>query len=83
MGDKVNHPDHYNQGSVECIVAIEAALGADGVIAFCQGNVMKYLWRAGHKDGEKTLHDFRKAQWYLNHAIKVMERIDAGQTVAG
>jgi hypothetical protein len=77
-GDKVNHPSHYNQGSIECIDAIESALGPAGALAFCQGNVLKYVWRAGIKDGEKTAHDFRKAQWYMQRAIEIVERANAG-----
>jgi hypothetical protein len=71
---KVDHPAHYNQGSIECIDAIESALGPAGALAFCQGNVLKYVWRAGLKDGEKTVHDFNKAQWYLKRGIEIVER---------
>lgn len=42
--DMVNHPPHYNQSSVECIDAIEAATGPNFKF-YLQGNVMKYLWR--------------------------------------
>jgi predicted nucleic acid-binding Zn-ribbon protein len=60
--DMVNHPPHY-QGKVECIDAIEAALGADGFAAYCRGNAIKYSFRAGRKGpaGE----DLAKARWYL------------------
>jgi Ni,Fe-hydrogenase III large subunit len=69
--DPVNHPDHY-QGKVECIDAIEAALGDDGFIAHCRGNAMKYIYRAGRKgDG---VEDLRKAAWYLDRAIKTLEK---------
>ena len=43
-------PDHYKSDSVECIDAIRAALGPRGFMAYCQGNVIKYTWRLGHKD---------------------------------
>lgn len=69
--DPVNHPDHY-QGKVECIDAIEAALGDDGFVAHCRGTAMKYLYRAGRK-GE-SVEDLRKAAWYLNRAIKTLEK---------
>jgi hypothetical protein len=65
--DPVNHPPHYNQGEIECIDAIRAALGRDGFIAYCQGNALKYLWRHEHKGG---VEDWRKADWYINRAIK-------------
>jgi hypothetical protein len=71
QGDPVNHPSHY-QGKVECIDAIEAALGDDGFVACCRGNAMKYLYRAGRK-GE-LVEDLRKAAWYLERAIKTLEK---------
>ncbi len=67
--DNVNHPPHYNQGGIECLEAIKAALG-DGFVAYLRGNVMKYLWRCEHKGG---VEDLRKAAWYLDRAIKEME----------
>jgi hypothetical protein len=67
--DSVNHPPHYNQGGIECIEAIKAALG-DGFAAYLRGNVLKYLWRCEHKGG---IEDLKKAAWYLDRAIKEME----------
>lgn len=66
--DNVNHPPHYNQGGIECIEAIKAALG-DGFVAYLRGNVIKYLWRCEHKGG---IEDLRKAAFYLDRAIKEM-----------
>ena len=68
VGDNVNSPSHYNQGGVECIEALKAALG-DKFIGFLVGNVLKYCWRYQHKNG---LEDLRKAQYYLNRAIEEM-----------
>ena len=68
------NPDHYKQGDIECIDAIRAALGDYGFTAFCRGNVMKYVWRAGLK-GDPT-EDLEKAAWYTNRAAKVYEGID-------
>jgi hypothetical protein len=67
--DNVNHPPHYNQGGIECIEAIKAALG-DGFVAYLRGNVIKYLWRCEHKGG---IEDLRKAAFYLDRAIKETE----------
>ena len=64
--DMVNSPPHYNQGSIECIDAIEAALGPDGFIAYCRGNAIKYLWRSDHKGGAE---DIKKANWYLARMV--------------
>jgi len=70
--DPVNHPPHYTAGAVECIDAIESALGADGFAAYCRGQVVKYLWRAGKKDD--TLQDAKKAQWYVNRLVQTLEK---------
>ena len=67
--DNVNHPAHYNQGGIECLEAIKAALG-DGFVAYLRGNVIKYIWRCKHKGG---IEDLRKAAFYLDRAIKEME----------
>lgn len=63
--DTVN-PDHYKQGGIECIDCIKAALG-ENFIGFLIGNVIKYCYRYKHKNG---VEDLRKAQWYLDRAIK-------------
>ena len=69
--DPVNHPSHYCSGDIECIDAIASALGHDGIIDFCRGNAIKYLWRAGRKGdmGE----DLRKAAWYCERAAKEVD----------
>jgi len=61
--DPVNHPDHYRQGMIECITAIEAQLTAEEFRGYLKGNVAKYVWRERQKGGGESL---RKAQWYLN-----------------
>lgn len=63
---QVSHPDHYNQGGIECIDALRAALGPEGFKGFCAGNVMKYVWRYQHKNGVK---DCEKARFYLEYLI--------------
>tara|TARA_E500000305_G_scaffold31415_1_gene23872 strand:+ start:64 stop:345 length:282 start_codon:yes stop_codon:yes gene_type:complete len=60
--DMVNSPPHYNQSGIECIDAIQAALG-DNFKYYLQGNVMKYLWRFDYKS--KPIEDLDKADWYL------------------
>lgn len=64
--DPVNNPPHYNQGAVECIDAIESALGPAGFRAYCKGNALKYIWREEHKGGTESL---RKAIWYLDRLV--------------
>ena len=60
--DNVNHPSHYNQGSIECIDAMIAAFGIDAVSDFCRCNAFKYIWRSPYKGKENE--DMAKAIWY-------------------
>ncbi len=62
----VDHPAHYNTGSIEVIDAIE-----DWKLGFHLGNVVKYIARSPHKDNE--LDDLRKARWYLERYISKAE----------
>lgn len=67
--EMVNHPLHYNQhpSGVECIEIVKH-------YDFCIGNCIKYLWRAGLKGGNPALQDLKKAAWYLNEKIKMIEK---------
>ena len=73
--DSVNHPSHYTHGNIECIEAIEAALGVAGFVDYCKGNAMKYIWRAGRKSDD--VEDLRKAAWYCNRAAQTLIEFDA------
>jgi hypothetical protein len=65
--DKINHPQHYTAGKVECIEAIESATaGLSGIEAVCVANVIKYVWRFKLKNGTE---DLMKAKWYLERLI--------------
>lgn len=69
--DKINHPSHYADGKVECIDAMEVVLkDLTGMEALCTGNVLKYIWRWKKKNG---IEDLRKAKWYLERLIKLLE----------
>jgi len=46
---------------------------------FCSGNVVKYVCRAGKKEGESSLDDLKKAAWYLNQLVEKAE-LDAIKT---
>ena len=71
MSDMVNHPQHYNQGGIECIDAIKAAtVGKTGIQAFCTGNAIKYLWRYEKKNG---LQDVEKAKCYIERLIQELK----------
>lgn len=69
--DHVNHPNHYCQGGIECIKAIEASMPADGFQDYCKGNVLKYIWRWRDKAG---VEDLKKARVYLNWMIESAEK---------
>ena len=64
--EMIDQPDHYNQGKIEVIAAIE-----DWDLNFCEGNVIKYVARHRHKD--EPLEDLRKARWYLERLISRIE----------
>lgn len=61
-------PNHYKAGAFD-------------VIAFCQhhelgfdvGNVVKYVTRAGKKEGNSELQDLNKAMEFLNRRIKFIK----------
>lgn len=71
MSDSVNHPAHYTAGPIECIEAIQAALGDDAFVVFCRGQAIKYAWRAGKKSNHAE--DLRKGAWYLTRAAAVLD----------
>ena len=71
--DMVNHPPHYqSDNGIECIDAIRAALGKDGFVAYCRGNVIKYSWRMKSNPAE----DQGKAAWYASKAKEALEDDD-------
>lgn len=62
--DKTN-PSHYRNVSIEPIDVIESwGLG------FHLGNTLKYIKRAGLKEGQTYDDDIRKAIWYLERTLK-------------
>lgn len=74
--DKVNHPSHYTWLKDLCgIEVIDITRHLD----FNLGNSIKYILRSGHKkeegytDKQKTIEDLKKAVWYLNDEIKMLE----------
>lgn len=64
--DKINHPSHYCDGGIETIDFIEAKK-----LNYRLGNVVKYVSRAGKKGD--SLEDLKKARWYLDREIKILE----------
>jgi hypothetical protein len=67
--DMVNHPPHYTQGPIECIRAIQSALGNRGFLAYLRGCMIKYSWRAEHKGA--AMEDMAKIGFYSREAVEV------------
>lgn len=78
-GDDVNHPSHYSYLKEKCgIEVIDITRHLD----FDLGNAVKYILRAGRKpiksENKSDFHagaikDLKKAVWYLNDKIKMLE----------
>lgn len=58
-------PDHYTQG-IECWDYI-----ASQNLGFLEGNVIKYVTRAGKKSSETRLDDLLKAQTYIRKLVSI------------
>ena len=69
--EQENHPQHYGgeNNPNEAIKVIDA-----WELGFSLGNTVKYISRAGKKDSDKELQDLKKALWYLNHHIEMLEK---------
>ncbi len=68
--ETVNHPKHYTSdpSGVECITVVEHR-------NFNVGCAMKYLWRAGLKDGsQKHVEDLKKSIWYIQREIERLQK---------
>lgn len=75
--DKVNHPSHYVWLKELCgIEVIDITRHLD----FDLGNAIKYILRAGKKseegysDLDKTIEDLKKAIFYINDEIELLEK---------
>ena len=66
MNKNVDHPSHYNHGTIEVIDAIE-----DWNLNFCLGNAIKYIARCAYKGHKKE--DLEKAIWYLYRELEKEE----------
>jgi Protein of unknwon function (DUF3310) len=79
--DNVNHPKHYNMGAIETIEFVDQVCAHyHGDEGFCIGSALRYLARAPHKNNK--LEDLRKAAWYINHAIQLIEGKSKPMTAA-
>lgn len=71
--EMVNHPTHYNSGRIECIDVMLDVFGKDKVLAFCELNAFKYLWRSDTKGTD--IQDKKKAIWYINKYTELKNEI--------
>lgn len=60
---------YYRDGPVECEdVIAHVTQGVEGERAFCLGNVVKYVYRAGRKSGD-PVEDLDKARDYAHRLV--------------
>mgnify|MGYP002710992745 FL=1 len=80
VDQNVQHPIYYGGADdpYEAIKVIEA-----WNLGFHLGNTVKYISRAGKKDGNSTTQDLRKAMFYLNREIELLEKQDQVIDVSG
>lgn len=74
--DNINHPAHYETGSIECIDVLIETQGAKAVQSFCICNAIKYLYRWQRKNG---ITDIKKAKWYIDKFLD----LNAGESENG
>lgn len=61
--DIVNHPSHYTNHGMECILEMAMLYGFEETMSFCKLNAHKYRKRALDKGGRT---DLDKSDWYVN-----------------
>lgn len=66
--DQVVHPNHYERWAVEPVTFI-----MDNGLEFWRGNVIKYVMRAGLKEGQSEVTDLQKAKRYIEMRINQLE----------
>ena len=73
VDQNVQHPIYYGGADdpYEAIKVIEA-----WNLGFHLGNTVKYISRACKKDGNSATQDLKKALFYLNRKIELLEKQD-------
>jgi len=70
INEQVNHPQHYGgEGNVYEVIKVIEATNLD----FHLGNAYKYIARAGKKGSDKEIQDLKKAIWYIERKIQLIE----------
>ena len=75
--DNVNHPSHYETGKFECIDVMIETRGIEATENFCVCNAFKYIYRHNMKNGEE---DLRKAKWYLDKYMELIDNSNSAET---
>lgn len=66
----IEHPDYYLADNGFQVIDFIEALGLN----FSRGNIIKYVSRAGKKDGEDELTALLKARFYLEREINRLQK---------
>lgn len=69
--EAVDHPKHY--GGADNLYEHHRVVCAWG-LDYYLGNATKYIARAGKKPGNDISTDLRKAIWYINAEIEMVEK---------
>lgn len=77
IGERIDHPEHYQRGGKETIYAIRDALSHEAFCGFIAGNIVKYVARFQYKGG---IEDLQKAQWYIDFLISEIQKIQEGKS---
>lgn len=76
MTDMINRPPHYASLKPEPIDVIES-----WQLGYHLGCAVKYIARAGKKEGAPIIQDLQKAAWYLNREIERLKIAEVKQTL--
>src|SRR5574344_2062450 len=70
--DVISSPNHYKLDGLDIEVKdiLKSVLGTVGFLGFYQGNIIKYILRAGKKNG---LEDYKKARQDLDWLIEELD----------
>lgn len=83
--ERVQHPSHYTWLKEQCGVEV---IDITRHMDFDLGNAVKYILRAGRKseegytDMQKMIEDLRKAIFYIEDEIKLIEGNEQGKKMA-
>lgn len=75
--DVVNHPFHYTNHGMECILEMVMLYGFEETMSFCKLNAHKYRKRAMDKGGRI---DIDKSDWYINTYKELAVAKEWGET---